>query len=622
MGELARKTFARTLAVLGLSAATILGIAGTAGAAPADRAGDPVVLNGSQLSRLNGVAPGKILAYKWAGKWIQVPVQIDERHKVPARSLYPEDAASKYILDLVPFEMEVYADPKTRSGADEDPGFDADDELVFMAGDSGRAAPAKAALPSGVGPAGATKIAVDDPVGGGKAYVYLFQAPVKWDQSAGKDYVKYDFKLTGLGAGQTLLNDYGYSNSSNPEDSTVTTADYQLHSTDRWMEDELKISAGGASGANILDREAVSAGGLNGCGRSEYTFSGNWDLDANVGNERPADDDEGTYVAIKDGPVRAIRSYMGANSGPYVQAVHKYYADHEDKSIIVRVHPIPDMYVWTDLSAAASGMTYRDQLNRSGVAVDGSPDSLAKPGADGIGSGNLFWQQVTGAQGSATTLVSATASVIDGDNPPFVAYYLDDQNPDGPGEKQCGGDLKAYGAAGFGIDGTFPNTDPNLAPVLVNSRDLTVDRVRYFGGPGATAEQADVFAERVKEPLTATAGKADVREQRAKLGLRLVNRKVKARPGRIVKLRVRAINTGNVTMKRAKVCAGSRSFAKSPCARLANLAPGKSRTLTLRAKVKKNAKGRRVAFFLSYEGKGGDYGVVGVGGGYKIALRR
>ena len=40
---------------------------------------------------------------------------------------------------------------------------------------------------------------MSDPVGGGNAWVYLFRSiNRKFDPSAGKDYVDYDFKLTGL----------------------------------------------------------------------------------------------------------------------------------------------------------------------------------------------------------------------------------------------------------------------------------------------------------------------------------------------------------------------------------------------------------------------------------------
>ena len=131
-------------------------------------------------------------------------------------------------------------------------------------------------------------------------------------------------------------------------------------------------------------------------------------------------------------------------------------------------------------------MTYRDQVNQDGFSVDGNPDAVAEPAPGDIDNGKYFWQQLSGPQGSVTTLVAADASVVDGDNPAFVGYHLDDSTPVGGQEKQCGGDLKAYGASGFGIDGIFPNTDPILAPIFLNTRDLSVNRVRYFGAPNAT----------------------------------------------------------------------------------------------------------------------------------------
>ncbi|HRV59108.1 MAG: hypothetical protein KDB54_12450 [Solirubrobacterales bacterium] len=593
MGDHAYRTFARIGAVLGLAAITAVGFAGSSTAAPADRGDDPVVLKGSQLARLTGAAPGKVVGFKWNGKWIQVPVQIDERHTVSARTLYPADADNKYILGTT-FDIEVYADPKTRSGADENSNFDADDELVFMGGDSGKAAPTSAVAPAAVAPGSATRVAVDDPVGGGKGYVYLFRSTGNLDPSAGKDYVDYDFKLTKLTSGQNMKDDYGYVNATNPEDSTVTTDSYQLHSTGRWMEDEMKISAGGASDADILDREAVSAGSLNSCGRSEYTFSGNWDLDAVIGNERPDDDDEGTYVAVIDGPVRAVRDFMGANSGPYVESIHKYYADREDKAINVRVHPIPYMYVWTDYSEAAVGMTYRDQLNTGGVTVDGSPDAINSPAPGDVEDGQYFWQQLSGSQGSVTTLVSAQASVIDGDNPPYAGYYLDDVTPTGSKEKQCGGDLKAYGASGFGIDGTFPNTDPNLAPIFVNTRDLSVNRVRYFGGPDETATEAEALRNRVQQPLTGTASKASVKAPTENLKLAIKGKKPKARPGKALRLKVKLSNSGNTASSAVKVCLKGGKLSRRACKTVSTVGSGKAKLLTLKSKVRKGVRGKRI----------------------------
>ena len=65
--------------------------------------------------------------------------------------------------------------------------------------------------------------------------------------------------------------------------------------------------AGGATGVDILDGDKAQVS--YGCGRSEVTFSRRG----------------GGFIANIDGPVRAIRSYIGANSGTYTQRDHVYY---------------------------------------------------------------------------------------------------------------------------------------------------------------------------------------------------------------------------------------------------------------------------------------------------------
>ena len=75
------------------------------------------------------------------------------------------------------------------------------------------------------------------------------------------------------------------------------------------------------------------------CGRSNATFA----------------DEEGAFVANIDGPVRAIRSYVGANSGPLTQRTHLMYRDSIDVVTDLRVHDIPAIMDFLDFSAAATG---------------------------------------------------------------------------------------------------------------------------------------------------------------------------------------------------------------------------------------------------------------------------
>ncbi|MCB0857903.1 MAG: hypothetical protein KDB57_07270 [Solirubrobacterales bacterium] len=606
--DLAFRMFARAGAVLGLAAITSFGFAGQSGAAPADRPTDPVVLKGASLPTKLNVRPGKIVGFKWNGKWKQIPVQVDERHVVSARSLYP-DIPVGYINgqvgvdeDIRSFDVEIYADPKTRSGADANANFDADDELVFLGGDAGSQAPGSAVAPQGVDASTATKVAVNDPAGGGSAYVYLFKASGNLDPSAGKDYVDYDFNLLNFEPGDTLIDDYGWTNTPNPEDSTVKTANYELHSIDRWREDELKITAGEAPGIDILDREGVSAGGLSSCGRSEFTFSANWKLDTDPGNDFNTDD-EGTYVTVIDGPVRAIRSYMGANSGPYVEDVHLYYPDREDRRVNVRVHPIPQMYVWTDYSDAALGMTYRDQKNLTGVTIDGVPGQVnGQPGDDSIdlfdhedfSDGTYAWQQVSGDKGTTTTLATAESSATPETFPAFKGfkgYYLDDSTPtDNAGERQCGGDLKAYGASGFGIDGVYPNTDP-IFGIGAEPEKLSVNRIRYFGPPNQTAADADDYRARAQDPLASSASTVKVKAPTAKVYVFDKGKAPTARPGKVIRIKARAFNKGTGASGKVKVCVTGKDLAGKKCRTVGPLGAGKFKDVILKPKVKRNARG-------------------------------
>ncbi len=581
------RKLARAGGAFALAAAMSIGIATGADAAPADREGDPVVLKGAALPSLKGAAPEQIVGFKWDGKWIQVPVQVDERHTIDVRRLYPSDPAPGYVGNFdSAFDVDLYADAKTRSGADADPKFDDGDELVFMAGDTGGQARSGVTLPpAGVVPGSARMLTVDDPDGGDKGYIYLFRSDGSLDPSAGKSYVEYDFKLTRLTEGQTMLEDYGYSNSNNPEDSTVSTSSYTLHSTDRWMEDRMEIHAGSANGTDILDREVAQAT-LTGCGRSEITFSGNWN--------RGSDNDEGTYVAVKNGPVRAIRSYMGANSGPYVQRDHIYYSQREDNTVYLRVHAMLDLYTWTDYSEGAVGMTFRDFKNTGGVPVDGVPDVLEPTSPSDFADGKWVWQQLAGPQGSVTTVTSTETDIP---NANFGNYYLDQSNPTAPNEKQCGGDGKSFGASGFGILGPVtPNTDPRF----LKYNNLAVKRVRYFGDPEAGAKEASDLARRVSNPLAAADAAFKPGKAKPRLKLKVAGRKAVAKRGKALPVRVVLTNKGNAPAKAAKVCVkANRALKRGVCKALGTVPAGKSRSAVLKPRVKQKAKGKKLALRLT-----------------------
>lgn len=419
-----------------------------------NRPDDPVVMTGSQLTALQDVGAGDVVAFRWVNGWDQVPVQVDERKQV--------DFGTVYNSTPMNFTTTVYADPGTFTGADGDPEVDADDELAFMARDLGAEAPADAAAPAGVVAGSGVKVRVRSTLGGGtsEAWVYLFERSGGLDPAAGERYVTYDFQLLS-GAYKTT---YRLQDGPNPENTTITTPYYVSHFSDRWLHDQIRIKAGGASQVDVIDRAKARLAPGN-CGRSEDTFN----------------DAEGAFVTNRAGPVRAIRSYIGANSGPLTQREHIFYERRQDIRTFLRVHAVPGPVDYFDYSAAASGMTYRNNVNPGGVTIDGVPDAVT--------AGRLTWESVDGPQGGLS-MVHTLETNIAGLNP--TSYYLDDSTPGGGSETQCTGDAQAFGASGPWTGGNLPNTDPRATPFS----SLTSTRTIYYEDPGkangaARAAQVD-----------------------------------------------------------------------------------------------------------------------------------
>lgn len=443
-----------------------------------NRPAAPVVLTGSKLNRLGGVAPQRVVAFRWsAGAWQQVPVQVDQRKVVPFGSA-PSANATPGTTGTVygngtggPTSLQ-YADPNTWVGADTNPMVDADDEVVFMASDAGGAAASGAGDPAGVVAGSGTQVAVADPrASSERGWVYLFRSTGGLDPAAGKDYVDYRFTLTS-GDYKTT---YKRADGPNAETSKVTTPTYSIDFGDRWKEVSWKILASGATGVDILDGHKNQFATDN-CGRSNQTFA----------------DEEGAFVANIDGPVRAIRSYVGANSGPLTQRTHLMYRDREDVITNLRVHAIPGIMDFLDFSTAARSMTYRSSTVPRGVAIDGKDDpvSAALP----------TWEALDGPQGRVYTRTTFTSS--QGTLAAGTTQFYRDQS--WPSESQCWGDGSYYGASGTFIQTGIANTDPRSAPTAT----VTGRRVNQFLPPAADVSKVSAYAADwaadVGAPLTST----------------------------------------------------------------------------------------------------------------------
>lgn len=420
---------------------------------PSLRHYSPVVLTGADIRAISGIEPGKLVAFHFDGKWRQVPVQVDQRdtrdyfndiynawkNAGKGRACYKPRAG---------FRSLVYTDPNTWTGADSDPKIDDNDEIVFMYKDSGAKI---TGAPEGVVSGSGVEIELTDPLArGARTYVYLFKSTGKLDPSAGKDYVSYKFQLKGGAYKESWIicgpqPSKGYKN---PEDSTISTKYYEHHFSAKCISDGLKIKAPYGTDVDILDmHKALFAPGVP--SRSMLTF--------NMG--------EGAFVCNIDGPVRAIRSAVGCNSGPLTQFEWISYQRRQDMRNFLRVHAIRGVVSFVDYSPQAIGMTYMNNNNPAGVTVDGKPDKV-KPGP-------LAWEMIFGKQGSLATIYHADVSVP----VKVTSYYNDDAETS---IRQVSGDKASIGASGTWIVGGIGATGPTGGG-RKGERKFTNTRTYFYG---------------------------------------------------------------------------------------------------------------------------------------------
>jgi hypothetical protein len=446
------------------------------------RPSEAVVLTGAELGELVGVAPNDIVAFAHSrpngtATWTQIPVQVDERvltdfGAVPGSNATPGTDGTVYGTTPIGVTTLQYADPDTFVGADPNVTFDADDELVFMSGDGGGVPrQGEETEPAGVVPGSGVRVQFEEPLTGDRwGWVYLFVSDGSLDPSAGRDYVDYDFTLTS-GPYKTT---YQRADGPNPETSRVTTDVYQAGFGDRWIEDDWRVTTGGATGVDLLDGSKARFA-LTTCARSNATFA----------------DAEGAFVANIDGPVRAIRSFIGANSGPLTQRTHIMYRDRIDAVTDLRVHAIPGIMDYVDYSTAAVGMTYRSSAHPDGVVIDGA--------ADAISTAVPSWELVSGPQGSVMISGEVEGSIIPPEGVDAVTdgFYRDELDSS---FDQCWGDAHFLGASGLSFVIPIPNTDPRATPFDV----VQATRHVRFTPPDATAEQAATWSEGIEQPLVPT----------------------------------------------------------------------------------------------------------------------
>ena len=470
---------------------------------------DPVVLEGSALPKLVGGDPMHVVGFAWDGTvWHQIPVQVDERDLVNPGQIYHRPTASYPTLSgtSTPYKILVYTPPAnltagytpvgtTYTPSDSDPTFDANDELSFLANDTGKLAAASVAAPDGVDASTRALVTVTDPLTPSNVgYVYLFHSDTLTGGSGGTTGVNYTFSLDSgdyqatykMGTSSLSPNNtWGF----NPEHSTVVTPSYRLQLGDRWLNNGLAVTVSGASGAGILDRTHYYATGV-GCGRSEDTFDG--------GANNPG---EGAYVVNISGPVRAIRSYIGANSYQWTVNTDLFYPGREDTVTELRGHAgMPGYGGADDYVTGTTGLTYSDPKN-TGVVINGVSDTVTPITYTTGSTPPSMWQMVAGPQGSVVT-VRTLDTDITGLN---VTSVYQDRNPASPA--QCTGDAAAWGQNGVNVTSpvsSVPVTDPTLSGTPAR---FIIHRYRYFKGANTSTSTAATLDTQVHSPLqTSIAG--------------------------------------------------------------------------------------------------------------------
>ena len=421
-----------------------------------DRDSDPVIMSGDSLIMLNGRGIDEIVGFRfYHDQWQQIPIQIDERKYVDYDNVYNESNSGYGTI--------AYCDPTTYVGADTDPFFDSDDELVFMAKDAGTRAPQSISLPFGVTSEISLEVSVRDPLSDSTAYIYLFKSIGDLKPDADQDYVIYDFNLL---AGSYIPN-YNTDNGPNPEDSIVCSDYYCTHFSERWTCDEINIFAGEATGVDILDREKFLRA-IGECHPTEDSCAGGW----------------GAFFANKDGPVRAIRSSIGCVSGPWIQWDKFFYQQRQDMTFYIRAHPVSGVMFLYDYERTVEGLKYYNDLNLDGVLIDGSPDTVI--------AGEIKWEMVSGPPG---TLIMSHYVETDIDPFPYTSYYSDDINHQ---VTPCtSGDGYEYGVSGIWRNADLPNTDPKLGSYNI----LNFHRSLIYEAPDQSVELAEKHDQQIRHPL-------------------------------------------------------------------------------------------------------------------------
>lgn len=350
---------------------------------------DPVVYRVGQ-SVLSGISINEFYAYRYdssADQWIAIPFQIDEI-----------DTTGKFLF-------------QGGNGV-----VDAFDEAVFMPGDSQDKAPTNKWLnDSGALQNTRIELEVTDPIDNKKVWIYLYRK-----LSSSPVPTSYFTYTPATEKGNDRIEGKSYSEASD---------------TSGWYTDASVLLSAGGDGQDFIDRQKLTAEGsfLGGdlkLRESEiFTFRGIKENFTSGGAR---------VRGLRELSLRASLAGLATAEASFIKQFFPYSSVYRFQGINIPdlgfLGKITKARVSIDLNEHASGMKFLNQVNRTGVTVDGVADNIADKSL--LPAPQLNWFMATGAQG--TILVLAQVPQI---GQTRSLYYNDNSTVD----SLDSGDQRAYG---------------------------------------------------------------------------------------------------------------------------------------------------------------------------------
>lgn len=365
----------------------------------------------------------ELCAYRYKNdQWDPVPLQVDHRQ---LKSIdYPYQHRWGILSDSIPF----YENRSAILPKDSDV-IDSLDEILCYSKSFGERAP-DSAIQNLTGNQNFVSISIPSFYTNEKHYLYLFKQSFPF-YSAYKPIVQYDFDR-----------EHAYADSAfiphkmiNLEQSMIRTDRYTVGFSKRWVQDEWYLQ----DTIDLIDRnQNFFLPGL--CGRTEESFSNG----------------EGMFLANISGNLRAIRSYMGANSGKMTTRTHFFYPDHQHIVTDLRVHPIFSIFDVLDFEEAMYGWSYRNEsLGSKSLTIGEGETDLPEQAYSN-------WELLIAPDSSKSILIFHDV-VTDMISEEYQIWgYMDDTGSYSP--HPCTGDKRAIGRTGnfmtFNTDQLPISTDP------------------------------------------------------------------------------------------------------------------------------------------------------------------